>query len=155
MLIHSISGIYNYTLSDVCKNVKPTVLYLTSNYKGGYMGGKELRAIFGKNVRLYRNRRSWSQADLAEYAGISLNFLGDIERGNKWPHPDTLSKMADALEVKVFELFLEEDTAVNLKTKTLMNRFVKDVSLTIHKSLSLSVNQSIDHIRKQYNLTKP
>ena len=116
------------------------------------MGGKELRAIFGKNVRLYRNRRNWSQADLAEYANISLNFLGDIERGKKWPHPDTLSKMADALEVKVFELFLEEDTAVNPKTLTLMNRLIKDVSLTIHKSLSLSVNQSIDHIRKQYNL---
>jgi len=117
------------------------------------MGGKELRAIFGKNVRLYRNRRNWSQADLAEYANISLNFLGDIERGNKWPHPDTLSKMADALEVKVFELFLEEDTAVNRKTQTLMNRFVKDVSLTIHKSLSLSVKQSIDYLRKQYHLT--
>ena len=116
------------------------------------MGGKELRAIFGKNVRFYRNRRNWSQADLAEYANISLNFLGDIERGNKWPHPDTLSKMADALEIKVFELFLEEDTAVNHKNKTLMNRFVKDVSLTINKSLSLSVNQSIEHIRKQYNL---
>ena len=152
MLIHSISGIYNYTLSDVCKDVKPTVLYLTSNYEGGYMGGKELRAIFGKNVRLYRNRRNWSQADLAEYANISLNFLGDIERGNKWPHPDTLSKMADALEVKVFELFLEEDTAVNRKTQILMNRLIKDVSLTINKSLSLSVNQSIDHIRKQYHL---
>ena len=152
MLIHSTSGIYYYTLSDVCKDVKPIVFYLTSYYKGGYMGGKELRAIFGKNVRLYRNRRNWSQADLAEYANISLNFLGDIERGNKWPHPDTLSKMADALEVKVFELFLEEDTAVNRKTQILMNRLVKDVSLTIHKSLSLSVNQSIDHIRKQYHL---
>ena len=117
------------------------------------MGGKELRAIFGKNVKLYRNRRNWSQADLAEYANISINFLGDIERGKKWPHPDTLTKMADALEIKVFELFLEEDMAVNPKTKTLMNRFVKDVSLTINKSLSLSVNQSIEHIRKQYNLS--
>ena len=116
------------------------------------MGGKELRAIFGKNVKLYRNRRNWSQADLAEYANISINFLGDIERGKKWPHPDTLTKMADALEIKVYELFLEEDTAVNPETQTMMSRFVKDVSLTINKSLSLSVNQSIEHISKQYNL---
>ena len=60
--------------------------------------------------------------------------------------------MADALEIKVYELFLEEDTAVNPETQTLMNRFVKDVSLTISKSLSLSVNQSVKHIRKQYKL---
>ena len=124
-----------------------------SIYKGGIMGGKELRAIFGKNVRLYRNRRNWSQADLAEYAKISINFLGDIERGNKWPHPDTLSKMADALEIKVYELFLEDDPAINPDTKTLMKKLVKDVSLTINKSLSISINQSIDNIQKQYNLT--
>ena len=116
------------------------------------MGGKELREIFGKNVKLYRSRRNWSQADLAEYANISINFLGDIERGKKWPHPDTLTKMADALEIKVYELFLEEDTPINLKTQTLMNRFVKDVSLTISKSPALSVNQSVEHIRKQYKL---
>jgi transcriptional regulator with XRE-family HTH domain len=116
------------------------------------MGGKELRKILGKNVKLYRSRRNWSQADLAEYANISINFLGDIERGKKWPHPDTLTKMADALEIKVYELFLEEDAAVNPETQTLMNRFVKDVSLTISKSLSLSINQSVEHIRKQYKL---
>jgi transcriptional regulator with XRE-family HTH domain len=116
------------------------------------MGGKELREIFGRNVKLYRSRRNWSQADLAEYANISINFLGDIERGKKWPHPDTLTKIADALEIKVYELFLEEDISINPKTQNLMNRFVKDVSLTISKSLSLSVNQSIEHIRKQYKL---
>jgi len=116
------------------------------------MGGKELRAIFGKNVRIFRNRRNWSQADLAEYANISINFLGDIERGNKWPHPETLTKLADALEIRVFELFMEENNEPNPKTKKLMNRLIKDVSLTINKTLSLSVNQSIEHIRKQYKL---
>ena len=118
------------------------------------MGGKELRAIFGRNVKLYRTRRNWSQADLADYAKISINFLGDIERGNKWPHPDTLTKMAAALEVKVYELFLEDDTPAATPPQTLMNRFIKDITLTLNKSLSLSVNQSIDHIRKQYNLKK-
>jgi transcriptional regulator with XRE-family HTH domain len=116
------------------------------------MGGKELRTIFGKNVRIYRNRRNWSQADLAENANISINFLGDIERGKKWPHPETLTKLADALEIRVFELFMEEDNELNPKTKNLMNRLIKDVSLSINKTLSLSVNQSIEYIRKQYKL---
>ena len=118
------------------------------------MGGEELRAIFGKNVRLCRNRRNWSQADLAEYAKISTNFLGDIERGKKWPHPETLVKMADALNVKVFELFLEEETEANPETQAQMSRFINDVSLAINKSMSLSINQSIDYIRKRYKLAK-
>jgi len=118
------------------------------------MDGKKLRAVFGRNVKLYRSRRNWSQADLAEYANISINFLGDIERGKKWPHPDTLSKIADALEIKIFELFMEENIDINTETQTIMNRFVKDVSLTVNKSLSQSVNQSIENIIKQYGLNK-
>ena len=60
--------------------------------------------------------------------------------------------MADALEIKVFELFLEDETEVSPRTQTLMKRFIKDISLTINKSISLSVNQSIENIRKQYDL---
>ena len=116
------------------------------------MKGKELRGIFGRNVKIYRNRRNWSQADLAESANISINFLGDIERGKKWPHPDTLSKLADALEIKVYELFMEEDISISPENKAIMSRFVKDVSLTINKSMSLSINQSIETIRKQYKI---
>ena len=112
----------------------------------------EIRAVLGKNVKQYRSRRSWSQADLAEFANISINFLGDIERGKKWPHPETLTKIADALEINIYELFIAEDTETNPETKALMSRFVNDVSLSINKSLSLSVKQSVQHIRKQYKL---
>ena len=116
------------------------------------MDGKEIRTIFGQNIRKFRNHRNWSQADLAESANISINYLGDIERGKKWPHPDTLSKLADAMGIGVFELFLEESSSIPIDKKALMNRFVKDVSLVINKSLSLSVNQSVEYIQKQYNL---
>ena len=116
------------------------------------MGGKELRTIFGKNVRIYRSHRNWSQADLAEYANISINFIGDIERGKKWPHPETMTKLADALEIKVFELFIEENKEPNTETKNIMSRFMNDVSLTINKALNLSVHQSIKYVRRQYRL---
>jgi transcriptional regulator with XRE-family HTH domain len=116
------------------------------------MGGREVRDILGKNLKTFRNRRSWSQADLAEHAEISINFLGDIERGKKWPHPETLSNLARALDISVFQLFIEEGQTLNPDAKVLMNQFIEDVSLSIGKSLSLSVNQSIKNILKQYKL---
>ena len=64
-----------------------------------------------------------------------------------------MTKLADALEVRIFELFIEEDNDLNLETKNLMNRFIKDVSLTVNKAMSLSVNQSVEYVRKQYKLT--
>jgi transcriptional regulator with XRE-family HTH domain len=38
---------------------------------------------------------------LAEKADISIPFLSEIERGNKWPYPDTLSKLAKALKIEL------------------------------------------------------
>ena len=116
------------------------------------LSGNEIRAIFGQRIKSFRNRRKWSQADLAEYANITPNYLGDIERGKKWPHPDVLSKLADALGIRVYELFLEENMAISPDVKILMGRFIKDVSIAVSKSMSLSVTQSIEHIKKQYKL---
>jgi transcriptional regulator with XRE-family HTH domain len=116
------------------------------------MEGQELRAILGKNLKSYRGHRKWSQADLAEQADISVTFLSDIERGNKWPYPDTISSLAKALDIEVHELFVDDEKATDAAIKELMGRFVKDVSLTLNKSVSLSLNQSLEHLRKQYFL---
>jgi transcriptional regulator with XRE-family HTH domain len=116
------------------------------------MGGQELRAILGKNLKSYRGHRKWSQADLADQAGISITFLGAIVRGNKWPYPDTLSNLAKALDIPVHELFVEDKKTTDTDIRELMGRFVKDVSLTLNKSVSLSLNQSLEHLRKQYFL---
>jgi transcriptional regulator with XRE-family HTH domain len=116
------------------------------------MGGQELRAILGKNLKQYRSHRNWSQADLAEQADISVTFLCEIERGKKWPYPDTLSNLAKALDIEVHELFLDDEKTAAADIKELMGRFVKDASLTLNKSVSLSLNQSLEHLRKQYSL---
>ena len=71
------------------------------------MDGTAIRGILAKNIKYFREHRSWSQADLAEYSDISIPFLSEIERGNKWPYPDTLAKIARALGVKIHELFWE------------------------------------------------
>jgi transcriptional regulator with XRE-family HTH domain len=114
------------------------------------MEGKELRDVLGKNLKLFRSRRNWSQADLAEHTGISLTFLGDIERGKKWPYPDTLTNLARALDIEVHELFRMEARRSNETSKELMSRFIRDASFTINKSLSRSLSQSLEHLRKQY-----
>jgi transcriptional regulator with XRE-family HTH domain len=141
-----------FKLVAFCRNVNLSAWYLYKIYKGGMMGGRELRAILGKNLRHYRSHRKWSQADLAEQADISVTFLCEIERGKKWPYPDTLSNLAKALDIGVHELFMDDEKAADTGVKELMGRFVKDVSLTLNKSVSLSLNQSLEHLRKQYSL---
>ena len=90
------------------------------------MKGTEIRGVLAKNIKFYREHRLWSQAELAEYSDISIPFLSEIERGNKWPFPDTLGKIANALNVQIHELFWERSTLPN-KERDFTNLVVKEV----------------------------
>ena len=68
------------------------------------MTEKELRKIFCKNIKEFRGRNNWSQVALAQNAGVSINFINDIEAGKKWASPATMIKIADAFNIHVYEL---------------------------------------------------
>ena len=73
------------------------------------MTERELLKIFSSNIRLYRTRFRWSQAELAEKVNISINFLSDIETGKKWASPITIVKFADIFNIKAYELLKPPD----------------------------------------------
>jgi transcriptional regulator with XRE-family HTH domain len=65
----------------------------------------QLREKFGQRIRLLRGEQGVTQEQLAERAGISVDFLSLIERGRSSPSFENLDELADALEVSVAELF--------------------------------------------------
>jgi transcriptional regulator with XRE-family HTH domain len=102
------------------------------------MKEKKLKGILGKNIKFYRLRRQFSQADLAEKANISITFLSNIERGNNYPHAGTLCNIANSLGVEVWELFKEEKTSNedNVIIDRISEDFTKHVNIaleTVHK----------------------
>jgi transcriptional regulator with XRE-family HTH domain len=116
------------------------------------MGGNKVRLILGRNLKLYRSRRNWSQADLAEKSGLSVVYLSDIERGNKWPYLDTLVKLAEAFEMDVFELLKPQD-ALPDDTASLVAKFSEEMTAVIEKSLEnmrKNTLQSLINLKDQY-----
>lgn len=65
----------------------------------------QLREKFGNRIRLLRGECGLTQEQLAERAGISVDFLSLIERGKNSPSFDNLDDLADALDVTVAQLF--------------------------------------------------
>lgn len=53
----------------------------------------------GKRIRQQRQLAQMTQEKLAEAAGISLSFLGHIERGTRKASLDTLVKICNVLKV--------------------------------------------------------
>jgi transcriptional regulator with XRE-family HTH domain len=67
--------------------------------------------LFGRKVRAVREAHRYSREAAAERAGISATYLGEIERGEKWPSLDVILALAtslDSLPSSFFEFSAEE-----------------------------------------------
>jgi transcriptional regulator with XRE-family HTH domain len=104
------------------------------------MDGRTIKATLGKNIKLLRSRRGFTQAVLAEKADISIIFLSSVERGTKYPQPDVLARIAKALEVEVFELF--KGDLVPSDSKGLITRLSEDITDKL--------NLALEDVFKQY-----
>jgi transcriptional regulator with XRE-family HTH domain len=67
---------------------------------------ESLRSIFGSRVRTVREARGWSQEQLGKAAGLGGKYVGIIERGEKSATFAAVEKLATALEVDCYELFV-------------------------------------------------
>jgi len=69
------------------------------------MTNREIKAVFGANVKERRRFSNLSQAELAKKVGVSANAVSDIETGKKFIGGDTLGALAEALGIEAYELF--------------------------------------------------
>jgi len=61
---------------------------------------------FGERVRELRTMRGFSQEELAFKSGVHRTHLGGIERGERNPSLKNIAAIAQALGMKLSELFL-------------------------------------------------
>lgn len=70
----------------------------------------DLRGHVGARLRQLRHARRLTQEQVAERAGLSHKFLGELERGRANPTLTTLSAVSEALGVRLVDLLaLETD----------------------------------------------
>ena len=65
----------------------------------------DLRRAFGAAVRQLRLERTWTQEELAEAADLHATYVSDLERGSRSPGLTIQKRLADALNVKVWQIF--------------------------------------------------
>ena len=111
------------------------------------MDEESLRNLLSQNIKRYRQRKGWSQAKLAEKMDISTNYLSDIETKRGWVSAFSLVKLANALEIEVFELFKpEEETAADVLST--VNSYLDDFSTSLRVSFEKAIKDSLKKIRK-------
>jgi len=111
------------------------------------MNEANLREIFSRNIKRFRQMKGWSQEKLSEKMDISTNYLSEIETGRGWVSPFSLAKLANALEIEVFELFKTPET-VSATTSKMINKCLDDFSTSLKVSFEKSLNDSRRKIQK-------
>jgi len=81
-----------------------------------------IRNLLAKNLKMFRSDRRMSQMELASIAGVSTNYINEIENGKKSPSVETIAKLVIALSIEPFRFFTPEimirtDKADMLKTE--------------------------------------
>jgi transcriptional regulator with XRE-family HTH domain len=64
----------------------------------------DLKDIVAVNIRRVRNAKRWTQEDLADRAGLSVRYMGQIERAQTSMSVSVLGRVAEALQIAAARL---------------------------------------------------
>ena len=74
----------------------------------------------GKFITALRDKKGWSQAELADNSGVSRVMIGKYERGEAAPSIEAAKKIADALDVSLD--YLVGASSFVVKDKKMLHR---------------------------------
>lgn len=80
----------------------------------------------GAKIRQLRQARDWTQAELAAKVGVHQKQVSSYERGGSYPTTEVLIKLAQAFDVSLDYLALEDDGSAGagkIKDRELLHYF--------------------------------
>ena len=100
----------------------------------------KVQECLAQNIKRYRKIAHLTQEQLAERVETSTNYIGTIETGKKFPSPQMIERIAEALHIESPQLFQADidfnvQNQVNLEDlkKSLMENIKNAVDRTIKK----------------------
>ena len=79
--------------------------------------------VFASNLRKYRNELGLSQESFAEKAGLHRTYISSIECGKRSISLDNIQKIANALGIQTYLLFIDDSTnSINNNVRKVANQ---------------------------------
>ena len=88
-----------------------------------------------RNMKEARKLHGYSQLKLAEICKVSTSYIGEIEISRKFPSATTLQKIADALHLRPYQLFLEKRDGNEYDRIKLLEKLHKELEDKLTKGL--------------------
>jgi len=107
------------------------------------MNEAQLRSIVKNNIKRLRINRQWTQAQFAEKASLSVNFICDLEAGKRWFSPASMVKIAALLKIEPYELFMPEGDCIPPKGITMLKNYSKELKQMMLDSFDFVYNRYV------------
>jgi len=98
-----------------------------------------LQDIFVNNLRKYRRESGFTQAQLAEKVNVSTHHIGMIELSRNYPTLELVERIANALEIEIYELFVDP-LSPNTELERLRQEIKDDTSQLLDEFLEKALN---------------
>jgi transcriptional regulator with XRE-family HTH domain len=98
-----------------------------------------LRDIFAHNLKAKRRKCGFTQAKLAEKVGVSTHHIAMIEIARHYPTLELVERIANTLDIEIYELFIVKPTPENAMEKlhdSLVCNIEKVIADAIDKNLT-------------------
>jgi transcriptional regulator with XRE-family HTH domain len=106
-----------------------------------------LQEIFIMNLKKFRKKKGISQMTLAELTDTSGNYIGQIEMGRRIPSFEKIERIASALRIASYQLFIEEmdenSTETEPNTKDFLLEFPRAIKEEITSHLISAIHKGI------------
>ena len=110
--------------------------------------------VFIYNMKKYRKQRQLSQMKLAEMLDTSTSYIGEIEINYRVPSMDMVERIAKALNIEPFRLFLDDDNRNNGDTPVADN-YIENLTAIerqdLTKRIMALISNDLDQILQPEN----
>ena len=99
-----------------------------------------LQEIFVKNLKEKRQKSGLSQAKFAEEVNVSTHHIGMIEQSRNYPTLELLERIANALDIEIYELFIDP-LSPNTKFERLRQEIKGDTRQLLDEFLEKAIKE--------------
>jgi transcriptional regulator with XRE-family HTH domain len=102
-----------------------------------------IRDIFAHNLKVKRQKYGITQAKLAEKVGVSTHHIAMIEIARHYPTLELVERIANTLEIEIYELFTAKPTPENSMERlhqSIVQNIDKVVAEAVERAFSAKLN---------------
>ena len=105
------------------------------------------KALIG-NMKRFRTELGYSQMRMAEICDLSPGFIAEIETGKKFPSSGSIDKIAAALALRPYQLFLEGEEQQKVDTVQTIARRSRELKARVGKEIDEAAKKLIAELNR-------